>query len=161
MSKYTVKSFAFLCSLLIVLSLISGCAGNSDNKPSNNNNNNPDGISDDIVIEELEGTTVTYVTWKDPDLNEDGLAVDEFEKKYGINVNIQLVSQSGYVNTISADIAAGTQGDIFFENGTFPGSLNVMQPLDAARLDLSDPIWNQALIKASTLDGHPYLVDAV
>lgn len=159
MSKYTAKSFAFLCSLLIALSLISGCTGNPDKKPSNNDV--PDGISDDVVIEELEGTTVTYVTWKDPDLNEDGLAVERFEEKYGIDVNIQLVSQSGYVNTIAADVAAGTQGDVFFENGTFPGSLNVMQPLDAARLDLSDPIWNQALIKASTLDGHPYLVDAV
>ena len=36
-----------------------------------------------------------------------------------------------------------------------------MQPLDAAKLDLSAPIWNQSLVKASTIDGHPYLVDTV
>ncbi len=161
MSKLFTRFIALIMMIVLVASFGAGCgnsdAENSDSSGSKANN----GISAGIDPEDYRDTEVTYVTWKDPNLNEDGLAVEKFEKEYGIKVNVQLVAQSKYVNTIAADIAAGTQGDIFFENGTFPASLNVMQPLDAACLDLSDPIWNQALVKASTLAGHPYLVDTV
>lgn len=110
---------------------------------------------------DYKGTTVTYVTWKDPDLAEDGPVIDAFEKKYGINVDIQLVNQETYLSSIASSIASGQQGDIFFENGTFPGSLSVMQPLDNAKINLKDPIWNTNTIKASTFAGHPYLVDTI
>ena len=137
----------------------------SSNKKSSNKNSSSDknnnSSSGKVDPKDYEGTTVTYVTWKDPALNEDGPVVKAFEQKYGIKVKIQLVEQKNYVSIIASNIASGTQGDIFFENETFPGSLTVMQPLDAAMLDLSDPIWNQDLIKASTLDGHAYLVDTM
>ncbi len=136
----------------------------SSNKTSSNKKPSApglDGIDSSVNPDDYKGTTVTYVTWKDPKLNEDGVAVDKFEKDFGMKVAVQLIGQGDYVKTIQASIASGTQGDIFFENGDFPGSLTVMQPLDAAMLDLSAPIWNQALIKASTLDGHPYLVDCI
>lgn len=122
----------------------------------------PSGDSKFLVDpEDYRGTTVTYVTWKDPKLNEDGPVIENFKKKYGINVNIQLVNQETYLTTISSNIAAGKQGDIFFENGTFPGSLNVMEPLDNAMINFDDPIWNQSTIKISTIAGHPYLVDTI
>lgn len=157
MSKKVIRLITLILAVAMIASLAVGCGGSD--KPAEGNS--PSGIADGVDVSKLEGTTVTYVTWKDPDQNEDGVAVDAFEKKYKMTVKVQLISQSKYVNTIASSIASGTQGDVFFENGDFPGSLNVMQPLDAAKLDLSDPIWNQALIKASTLDGHAYLVDAI
>lgn len=159
MSKKVIRLITLILAVAMIAALAVGCGGD---KPDGDKDGPLGGVNvDNEAIEALRGTTVTYVTWKDPDLNEDGVAVDAFEEKYGITVNVQLISQGTYVSTIAADVAAGTQGDVFFENGDFPGSLNVMQPLDAAQLDLADPIWNQALIKASTLDGHPYLVDAI
>ena len=169
MSKRVIKIITLIMVIAMVASLAVGCGGDkgdASSAGSSSGSNGGNGAMDGInatseEIEALRGTTVTYVTWKDPEQNEDGVAVKKFEEKYGITVNVQLVDQSTYVNTIATDIAAGQQGDVFFENGDFPGSLTVMQPLDAANFDLSDPIWNQALIKASTLEGHAYLVDAI
>jgi len=108
-----------------------------------------------------KGTTVTYCTWRDPEKNEDGKAIKEFEKKYGIKVKVQMLNEGAYVSQIAASIASNTQGDVFFQNHTFPASLSVMQPLDAARINYNDPIWRQEIFNASTIDGHKYLVDAV
>ena len=174
MSKKAIRLITLVLAIAMIAGLAVGCGGDgktedadnkpgSSNTPSGGNDTTPglDGIDPSVNVKDYEGTTVTYVTWKDPDENEDGIAIDKFEKDFNIKVNVELVGQGTYVNKIAASIAAEQQGDIFFENGSFPASLNVMQPLDAAMLDLSAPIWNQSLVKASTLDGHPYLVDAV
>ena len=174
MSKTLIRLITLVLAIAMVACLAVGCGGNgetastgsnggSSNQGTNNNNKEPglDGIDKSVNPEDYRGTTVKYVTWKDPELNEDGVAVKKFEADFGIDLEPVLIGQGDYVKTISAHIASNTQGDVFFENGDFPGSLKVMQPLDAAMLDLSAPIWNQALIKASTLDGHPYLVDCI
>ena len=173
MSKTLIRLITLVLAIAMVACLAVGCGGNGEtastgsNGGSSNqgttNNKEPglDGIDKSVNPEDYRGTTVKYVTWKDPKLNEDGVAVEKFEKDFGITLEPVLIDQGDYVKTIAAAIASDTQGDVFFENGDFPGSLKVMQPLDAAMLDLSAPIWNQALIKASTLDGHPYLVDCI
>lgn len=171
MKKCLIRLLAMLLSICMMISIAVGCSGSSntdvpdsgtaDSSDAPNKENGLNGIDPSVDPEKYRGTSVTYVTWKDPNLNEDGIAVEKFEKEFGIKVNVQLVSQSNYVQSISADIASGTQGDVFFENNFFPGSLQVMQPLDAAKLDLSADIWNKALVNASTLDGHPYLVDTI
>ena len=174
MSKTLVRLLTLVLAIAMVACLAVGCGGDdatastnsgdgSSTTQSGSGNKKPgnDGIDPSVNPEDYKGTTVKYVSWKDPALNEDGVAVEAFEKMYGIKFEWVQVGQGDYVKTIAASIASDTQGDVFFENGDFPGSLNVMQPLDAAKLDLSAPIWNQALIKASTLDGHPYLVDCI
>ena len=162
------KKFSKLISMLMALILFVLCfAGCGEDKESSGNTSsgNSGGTESEIEFlvnpEDYRGTEITYVTWKDPAKNEDGPVVAAFEKEYGIKVNIQLVEQWGYVNSIAASIASGKQGDVFFENGDFPGSLTVMQPLDAAKINFDDPIWRQSVIKNSTIDGHPYLVDTV
>ena len=155
MAKKAVRLITLLLAIAMVATLAVGCGGNSGDSST------PGSTNSNVNAEEYRGTEITYVTWKDPALYEDGPVVEKFEKEYGIKVNVQLIDQKKYVSLISSSIAAGTQGDIFFETETFPGSLTVMQPLDAAKLDLTDPIWDQAMIKASTIDGHPYLVDTV
>ena len=159
MSKKAIRLITLLLAVAMVAALAAGCGGSETKKPGGSDLGGVTLTEEEIA--NLKGTKVTYVTWKDPNENEDRVAVEKFEEKYGIDLHPQLINEYNYVSIIAADIAAGTQGDVFFENGEFPGSLKVMQPLEAARLDLSDPIWNQSLIKASTLDGHPYLVDAI
>lgn len=156
-----IRFLAFVLSLVTIFGTLSGC-GEKEKVNNDTGNTKNEGKIDFLVDpEDYRGTTVKYATWKDPKANEDGPVVDAFEKKYGINVEIQLLGQGGYVNQIAASIAAGTQADIYFQNGTFPGSLTVMQPLDAAKLNLEDPIWRQSTFKMSMLNGHPYLVDTM
>ena len=161
MRRNLVKRISLLISLLIMVSAFSGCGGNSSSNTNGSGGNGTDSGKFTVDPEEYRGTSITYATWKDPEKNEDGPVVKAFEEKYGIKVNIELLDQSSYLSSIAASIASGTQADIFFENGTFPGSLSVMQPLDNALLNLEDPIWNQTIIKKSTLDGHAYLVDTI
>lgn len=166
MSKFVIRLITLALAIAMVAGLAAGCGGTEASQSGTSSgakplDRAPTGVQSDVKPQDYAGTEITFVTWKDPALAEDGPVVNQFEKDYGIKVNIQLVRQSYYVNDIAASIASGEQGDIFFENGSFPGSLTVMQPLDAAKLDLNDPIWNQNVIKASTLEGKPYLVDAL
>jgi|GEM_PF-465298 len=122
---------------------------------------NVDGMLAEVNPADYIGTKVVYATWKDPFQNEDGPVCTKFEQEYGIDFDWKMIDQGEYVNTIAALIAADQQPDIFYENGDFPGSLTVMQPLDAAKIDLTAAKWNKSMIKASTLGGHPYLLDTV
>lgn len=119
------------------------------------------GIEFLVDPKKYRGTTVTYCTWRDPEQNEDGTAIKAFEKKYGIKVEIQMIEEGKYVSTIASRIAAGTQGDVFFQQGNFPASLSVLQPLDLAKINFNDPIWKQETIEAGTIDGHKYIVNTV
>ena len=148
-----------LLALILSLSL-SGCAEERYEYVDECQRATEDGMLSEVYPEIYRGTSVTYVTWKDPDISEDGVAYDTFEEKYGIQINVQLISQNTAVSTLAADIAAGTQGDIFLDAGHFPSSLSVLQPLTTAKIDLENPFWNRSIIKASTLDGYPYLIDA-
>lgn len=109
----------------------------------------------------LKGTTVVFATWKDPDANEDGVVVDKFEKKYDINVKIDNIPQAGYINTVASRIASGNAPDVVFDNGFFPASLSVLQPIDAAKIDLSDAIWDKDFINQATINGKKYLVNTI
>lgn len=156
------RTFCICLTLVLIMSLFTGCGNKGEDSKNKGESGGSDaGASFNVNPEDYRGTSITYVTWKDPANNEDGPVVEAFKKKYGIDVKVDLTDQGSYVNYIAASIASGTQGDIVFCNGLFPSALSVMQPLDAAKLNLKDDIWRQSVIKASTIDGHPYLVDAV
>lgn len=114
-----------------------------------------------VDLNKLKGTTVVYATWKDPALNEDGTVVKSFQKKYGINVKIDLIPQERYIEILASRIAANKSPDICFDNGEFPNSLQVLQPLDAAHIDFSDAIWDKEFINHTTLNGKKYLVNTI
>lgn len=160
MSKKFIRLMAVLVAIAMVASLAVGCGDNNTDKPGNT----PGGSTDiEFLVnpEDYKGTTVTYVTWRDPAKNEDGVAIERFKEKYGIDVAVQLVNETQYVNEITATILSEKQGDIFFQTNNFPGFLTVCQPLDAAKLNYDDPIWNQNTFKVSEIDGHYYLADTV
>lgn len=119
------------------------------------------GSSGGVNPEDYRGTTVKYATWKNPNQNEDGDVVDDFQKKYGIKVEVVMVPQETYVNEIAGRVAADNSPDIFFDNCFFPSSVAVLQPIDAMKLDLSDPIWDQGMLEMSKLGGKSFLVNTV
>lgn len=163
MKKNLLRIISFIASISLVVGICAGCGNNGDKTTSGDKKNNSSNGKIDFLVdpEEYKGSTVVYATWKDPEKNEDGPVIKNFEEKYGINVDIMLIEQDNYINKIASAIASGTQPDIFFENFTFPGSLTVMQPLDNAKINFKDPIWDQNLIKESEIDGHPYLLNTL
>ena len=161
------RILTLILTVCLTCSLACGCAETEVQTALPNYNKEPSeiektltGMDPSIDPEDYRGSVVKMVTWKDPWLSTDDVATHEFEQELGIEVEPVLIGQGDYVKTIAATIASRTQGDIFYEHGDFPSSLTVMQPLDAAMLDLSDPFWNQSIIKASTLRDRPYLVDS-
>ena len=139
--------------------------GNNQTGTNNQTGSNQGGNSG-VDVSKLKGTTVRYATWKDPEYNEDGIVVKSFKEKYGINVTIDLINEGEYVKKISGMIAASTEDnpdvpDVFFCNETFPACLKVLQPIANAKIDFSDPIWDQTFNNYFTINGDTYLVNTV
>ena len=168
MSKKIARLITLVLAVAMVASCFIGCAnkntGTDDPKNPGASSSTVEGAVNgmlpEVDPEDYRGTKVVLATRTDPYHNEDGPVCKKFMEEYGIEFEYVLIDGGEYVNTIASRIATDQQTDVFYENGDFPGSLTVMQPIDAAKFDLTAPIWNESLIKASTLDGHPYLVDA-
>ena len=152
-------------SLLIALfMMVSATACGSTTKESNGKrppSKAEEVVNDNVNTKDYEGTEITYATWRNPALYEDGPVVEEFEKKYGIKVNIDLMNEADYTNTVLGRIASGKSPDVYFSTYTFPYCIDALQPIDAAKLDLSESIWDKSLIDISTVNGKTYLVDTV
>lgn len=105
------------------------------------------------------GTEITFATTVLSNYDEAGPVIYNFEKEYGINVNEILVTHN--IIEIAGKIASGINIDLMRCNGEFPAALSVLQPLDAAKLDYHDPIWNQNTFKMTTFGGSPYLCNTI
>lgn len=152
------RLFALIVSVLLVFTCFTGCNNSESSEPENEAK--LPGMLSEVDPEDYRGTKVVIATWKDPWISHQPPEADIFEELYGIDYDWISIDQGEYVSKIATLIASNNQPDVFFENGDFPGSLTVMQPLDAAKLDLNHPKWNQSLIKTSSLGGHPYLIDS-
>lgn len=141
----------------------SGKNNNNGSNPGSNtsNSNKKETINDGVDPSKYKNTTVVYATWRDPKLNEDKATVENFTKKYGINVKTDLISEGGYTQTVIGRIAAGNAPDVFFCTYAWPACLNALQPIDVAKLDLTESIWDKSLINDTTVNGKKYLVNTV
>ena len=154
-------------SLVLLLGMMTACDKKDNSSKTDNSGNSNSGSAssaDEYLSEEelskLRGTSIRYPFWQTPDETNQAV-INSFEKKYGIKVKIDTIPQSTYVQEVTGKIAAGNSPDIFFDNGTFPASIACLQPLEAMQLDLTDGIWDQGMIKMSTLGGKPFLVNTV
>lgn len=146
-------------------SIANNASSNKNNSSTNNNSTGNSGskktVNDGVDPSQYKNTKVVFATWRDPKLNEDKAVVEDFEKKYGITVDVDLIAEGGYTQTVIGRIAAGTAPDVFFCTYAFPACLNALQPIDAAKLNLNESIWDQSLIKSTTVNGKKYLVNTV
>ncbi len=138
--------------------------GNQTGNNNTNNNNNTQISTGKVDPKKYKGTTVRYATWKNARTNgdEDGPVIESFEKKYGIKVQLDLIGQGEYNKKISGFIAANQNiPDIYFCTGTWPACIKNLQPLDAMKLDMTDPIWDQDFMNYFSIDGKKYLATTV
>ncbi len=111
--------------LTFTLLFVTGC--------KKENNSNAPGVNDEYTEEdlfldmpnELRGTKVQYATWGNPT----GELTREFEKLTGMDFQAINVPEGSYVIKLLSLITADEAPDIFMENGDFPRTLKVVQPL--------------------------------
>ena len=127
-------------------------SGDSTTKPANI-------INDNVDYTKYKGKTVKFAATINPANDESGPVVENFEKKYGITVEIVQSDQGNYANQLAGWIASGTSPDVARVNGDFPTCMGYLQSLDAAKLDYDEAIWNQQMFNLSTFGGSPYLCD--
>lgn len=162
MSNKSTKIIIRALCLVLVLVMAIGCIGCNSSSGNSKDNGGPNkGNNAYANAEKYRGTTVVYATWKDPYKNEDGKVVEDFQKKYGIKVEIDITPQATYVHEVAGKIAAGESPDIFFDTNFFPASVACLQPIDAMELDLTDAIWDQGMIEMSKIGGKTFLVNTV
>ncbi len=118
-------------------------------------------MNDNIDPEKYRGKTVKFISTIDPDVDESGPVVKNFEKEFGIEVEIIPSGLDEHAQKCMGLIAAGDAPDVARSNGDFPAFMGYLQSLDAAKLDYNEEIWNQNTFKMTTFNGSPYLCDTV
>lgn len=147
-----------LALLLAVMLLFAvGC---SSEKPSSNNGSSA-GSEPIPETERYRGSTVTFATYFDPYLSIDRTDIDTIEEKYGIKTEYIILPRTKKTEKLAAAIANNTPPDFCYIGDEFPKILSVLQPLEAAKLDLSKDFVDQSIIRASTVGGKPYLVNGI
>ena len=123
---------------------------------------NPDGLMNDgINPEDYRGRTVKFITTIRPEVDESGPVVANFEKDFGIKVEIIDSGLDEHAQKCAGLIAAGQSPDVARSNGDFPAFMGYLQSLDAAKLNYKEEIWNQNTFKLTTFGGSPYLCDTM
>lgn len=132
-------------------------ANNDNVQSTTDNKKDPNPSTGAVNPEDYRGTEVVFATTILSSTDESGPVVDAFEKKYGITVKEILVGDN--VNEIAGKLASGTNIDVMRTCSDFPAAMAVLQPLTAAKLDMTDPIWNKSIFEYTTFGGEPYCCD--
>ena len=136
--------------------------GSSKTEKGDKDQTNTDGLMNDgINPEDYRGKTIQFISTIDPAVDESGPVVENFEKEYGITVEIVPSGLDEHAQKCQGLIAAGKSPDVARSNGDFPAFMGYLQSLDAAKLDYDEEIWNQNTFKLTTFGGSPYLCDTV
>ena len=87
MKNLFVRFGALLIALFMMFSA-TACGGNSKEPSGKRPPSKVDEVvNDNVNTKDYDGTEITYATWRNPALYEDGPVVQDFEKKYGIYGN--------------------------------------------------------------------------
>lgn len=160
--KNTVKKSLPILLTAFMCFAFTGC-GKDKNQPTKDSSSgsveNDDGSFFDNIPANLVGTTVKFATWIDHTKSEAAPVMAAFTELTGIKVELDQISQGDYITKLSALIAAGQSPDIVVENGDWPRTLTCLMPLDEAGIDVTDPFWDQQVVKYSTIGKKTYLVN--
>ena len=186
--KTGIKRFlCLLCAMLMLVFALTACGGESQkasgddsattggDKPSSNvqalkpsieSGSKWDGFDPYASIpESSKGKTVRFATWIDHTETEGAVPLANFYNDTGIKVELYMVKQSGYVNTLMTKMASGDRPDVFVSNegdGCFPATLQIAAPINkVSSVNLEEPIWDQSMLATGTIEGNVYLVNTI
>ena len=111
------------------------------------------------IPEELVGTTVDVLWWREPDKT-DREIFDAFEKKTGIKVNLIFTANNtaAYITKLVTMMSSGDSPDIVnMGAANFPQfAIAYFQPIDEGVFRLNDEIWDKATMDAYAINGKYY-----
>lgn len=114
------------------------------------------------LTEKFKGQTLRlYMYEPDAYISKNHSYLFDFEEKYGITLDWQYFHSDDAVKNIAAGISSDKPFDLFYCPNTFPAAVNILQPIENTGIDLDDPIWNKALLRATTINGKAYFIDSV
>ena len=134
-------------------STASGAAGKTSSAPGSN-----DPYAN--IPANLKGVTVKLVLGYDPIKRPEGQVIKNFTAKTGIKVDVTVTPWDDQLSKISALIKQGNPPDVIQMNNFPGGTLEITQPIDAAKLDLNDAFWDKSVTKATTFKGKVYGVNS-
>ncbi len=164
--------FAALALVLLLLLSAVGCGGGGDVADASGTPNASGtqsasgGASDgnyftDEEVAPYRGTTVKYATWIEERSTESGPVISGFENETGIKVELVTVPQGTYATKMAALITAGQAPDVYCDCQMWPSMAAIADSVDKAGIDVTDPMWDQTVIKYGTINGRSYLVNTV
>ena len=119
----------------------------------------PSGNPYGSIPADVKGSTVKFATWIDHKSNpETAQVIKNFESKTGIKVDIVDVAQDGYMTKLVSMIASNNAPDVFVDNGEFPVSLKIAQPMNNY-INSKDTVWSKSHMKYGTINGKIYVVN--
>ena len=183
------KIICLVFALALMVSVMSACGSDKNKNPSTSST--ADGSSEEGTVSFLtpsvdpgsiyadpnwspytnmpassKGATVRVAHWTD--LTQSAFFSSPLKTIYndiGINVEMYLVKNDGYVNEIMTKLAAGDIPDVFKTNeynAAFPVTLQIAAPVNkVSSVDLNDPIWDQTMLKSATIDGNTYYLTTI
>ena len=133
-----------------------GSKENADQNNENNNKNNNNVTSPSKgEIKDLKGTTLDVLWWQAP-TEDDRKLFENFEKKYGIKVNVTQTTQDEYNTKLSNMIIAKEGLDVaIVKNFPFTTS-KCFQPVSVMGIDSSNKFWNQQVSQKYSIKGKTY-----
>lgn len=120
----------------------------SDNKINMSDPENP--YKD--VPAKLKNTSVTFLMYWEPNAR-DKSKFRSFEKTTGIKV--KTIVSPDVQTKLASLIASGNSPDVV-RYSFWPAGIDLLQNLSVAKMNLSDPVWDQSILKATTFKGQPY-----
>lgn len=177
------KLLCLLCALALVLAL-GACGGNTDTTSKNNISSEEGDVSATTpsveegskyadpnwnpyatISDSIKGSIVRFATWADHTTTEGAVPLSTFAEDTGLGVELYLVRESGYVNSLMTKIASGDIPDVFVNNSgstDFPVTFQIASPINkVSTVDLKEPIWDQSMLATATLDGNVYMVNTI
>lgn len=154
-----------LCvAMLLSVCALAGCKGGKTPGGTNSGTIEGDEKEEEFFLDmpsELRGTTVQFATWIDHKATDTALCLAGFEETTGMTAELVQVNQADYVVKMTSLIAADQSPDVVVENGDFPKTLNLLMPLEkeTTGLDVTDPFWDQDIVKTFTVGKYAYLVN--
>jgi len=112
-------------------------------------------------IAKYKDTTVKFATWINHMETEGADPIKSFEEKFGINVELVYCPQDNYIESVLALIASNNSPDVYVDNPMWPLTLQIAQPFSVTGIDLNEPIWDQANIRATSIGDTVYGVNTV
>lgn len=176
------RVLCLLCAMLMLVFALTACGGDSK-KPKDTTSKNGSVTGSVIynsaeytsewegfdpyasIPESSKGKTVRFATWIDHTETEGAVPLANFKNDTGIGVELYMVNQDGYVNTLMTKMASGDRPDVFVSNeadGCFPATLQIAAPINkVSSVNLQEPIWDQTMLATGTIEGNVYLVNTI